>query len=60
MNSVENPVEKGPKSSDPLENKAGIEDWSGDDKGGKSGREERKKKKDPKDPLDDRSGMEDW
>lgn len=58
MNSVENPVEARPVSDDPLDNKAGTEDWVGEDRGGQRGRAEKKKK--GGDPLDERNGMEDW
>ena len=45
------------KSSDPLDGKSGMEDWSGDDKGGKGVEKNRKKSKDP---LDGVNGTEDW
>lgn len=48
----------GIKSSDPLENKGGMEDWSGDDRGGKNSK--RDKKSSGGDPLDRTSGTEDW
>jgi hypothetical protein len=58
VNTVENPGEKRPVSDDPLDNKAGTEDWTGDDRGGKAGRADQKRK--AGDPLDDRNGTEDW
>lgn len=48
----------GTKSSDPLENKGGMEDWTGDDRGGKNTK--RDKKSSGGDPLDRTSGTEDW
>ncbi len=46
------------KSSDPLDNKAGTEDWASEDKGGK--RIKKEKKSSGGDPLDSASGTEDW
>ncbi|MGV3625164.1 MAG: PEGA domain-containing protein [Archangium sp.] len=48
----------GGKSSDPLDNKGGTEDWAGEDRGGKNSR--REKKSSGGDPLDRTSGTEDW
>lgn len=45
------------RTGDPLEGKAGTEDWSGDDRGG---RNSSRTKKTGGDPLDGRSGTEDW
>lgn len=59
VNSIESPRRTGPRSDDPLDNKAGIEDWIGDDRGGKATRSERNRKEGG-DPLDGRTGMEDW
>lgn len=60
VNSLDAPQEA-TSSSDPLDRKAGIEDWTADDRGGKAGRaEKRKQKKGPGDPLEEKSGMEDW
>lgn len=59
VNLAENGVpEASGKSSDPLDGKNGMEDWGGEDKGGRnSGTKNRKKSNDP---LDSRSGTEDW
>ncbi len=48
------------KSSDPLDNNQGIEDWNAEDKGGARTTSEKKKKKKAGDPLDGVSGTEDW
>ncbi|MCY1015411.1 PEGA domain-containing protein [Pyxidicoccus sp. MSG2] len=50
--------EKVSKSSDPLDNRGGTEDWSAEDRGGKTKAAEKKKKDD--DPLNEVSGTEDW
>jgi hypothetical protein len=50
--------EKATRSSDPLDNRGGTEDWSAEDRGGKTKASEKKKKAD--DPLDGVSGTEDW
>jgi hypothetical protein len=44
------------RRGDPLEQKAGTEEWNGDDKGGRNLR----KKNKSGDPLDHASGTEDW
>lgn len=55
LNSVDGPKETASKSRDPLENREGVEDWSGEDRGGKvQGR------KNKGDPLEGVNGMEDW
>ena len=46
------------KSSDPLDNKGGTEDWNSEDKGGVRTSKEKKKK--GGDPLDRMNGTEDW
>jgi hypothetical protein len=46
------------RSSDPLDNRGGTEDWGAEDRGGKTKASEKKKKGD--DPLDGVSGTEDW
>lgn len=51
--------EKVSRSADPLDNKAGTEDWSGDDRGGRNSSRD-KKNKGKGDPLDSASGTEDW
>jgi hypothetical protein len=48
--------EKVSRTGDPLDNRHGMEDWSGEDKGGKN----TKKKKSGSDPLDGVNGTEDW
>ncbi|WP_164015027.1 PEGA domain-containing protein [Pyxidicoccus trucidator] len=50
--------EKVTRSSDPLDNRGGTEDWSAEDRGGRTKASEKKKKAD--DPLDGVSGTEDW
>lgn len=49
---------KGKVRGDPLDYKSGMEEWSGDDTGGKRTRKEKKDK--GGDPLDKQSGTEDW
>ncbi|MBF5044887.1 PEGA domain-containing protein [Aggregicoccus sp. 17bor-14] len=46
------------QSSDPLDHTQGTEEWSGEDRGGKSRQAEKKRK--ATDPLDTVSGTEDW
>ncbi len=46
------------KSSDPLENRHGMEEWNGEDEGGRR-RVTEKRSKDG-DPLDRVNGTEDW
>jgi hypothetical protein len=46
------------RSSDPLDNRAGTEDWSADDRGGRNTRREKNSK--GGDPLDSASGTDDW
>ncbi|MBL9038245.1 MAG: PEGA domain-containing protein, partial [Archangium sp.] len=46
------------RSSDPLDGKGGMEDWSSEDRGGRS--TARDKKKRSGDPLDGTQGTEDW
>jgi hypothetical protein len=50
--------EKVTRSSDPLDTRGGTEDWSAEDRGGRTKAAEKKKKTD--DPLDAVSGTEDW
>ncbi len=57
INGAEN-TEKVSRSGDPLDRKAGTEDWSGEDKGGRS--QSKQKQKKSRDPLDGVSGTEDW
>ena len=58
LNSGETGAEKGGRSSDPLDNKAGTEDWNSEDRGGKNVSREKKSK--GGDPLDNANGTEDW
>ncbi len=51
-------TEKVSRSGDPLDRKAGTEEWNGDDKGGRGQTKQKQKKS--KDPLDGVSGTEDW
>lgn len=46
------------KAADPLENRHGMEEWNGEDQGGRSRQVSEKKKKG--DPLDGVNGTEDW
>ncbi|MFZ5441628.1 MAG: PEGA domain-containing protein [Myxococcota bacterium] len=47
------------RTADPLDGKAGTEDWSSDDRGGRNTSRD-KKNKNKGDPLDGTSGTEDW
>jgi len=58
VNSGESPGDKVTRSSDPLDNKAGTEEWQGEDRGGKNTNRDKKSK--GGDPLDNASGTEDW
>lgn len=61
VNQMVNTAEAGEKvvrSSDPLEGRKGTEDWSAEDKGGRSRQSD--KKRSGKDPLDGVSGTEEW
>jgi hypothetical protein len=51
--------EKKTKSSDPLDNRHGMEDWNAEDQGGRRSVSESKSKR-KGDPLDTVSGTEDW
>ncbi len=51
--------EKMTRSSDPLDSRGGTEDWSAEDRGGRTKASETKKKKGD-DPLEGVSGTEDW
>lgn len=55
FNSIGKAKETASRSSDPLENTSGTEDWSSDDRGGRN-----ENKRSNGDPLDGISGMEDW
>jgi hypothetical protein len=50
--------EKKVKAADPLENRHGMEEWNGEDQGGRSRQTTEKKK--ASDPLDGVNGTEDW
>ncbi|MBU8894965.1 PEGA domain-containing protein [Corallococcus sp. H22C18031201] len=61
VNQMVNTVEGGEKvvrSSDPLDGRAGTEDWGAEDRGGRTRQSE--KKRSGKDPLDGVSGTEEW
>ena len=58
INSGESSDSKVTRSADPLDNKAGTEDWQGEDRGGKNVNRDKKSK--GGDPLDTASGTEDW
>ena len=58
LNSGESGESKVSRNGDPLDTKAGTEDWSGDDSGGRN--RAREKKNPSGDPLNSRSGTEDW
>lgn len=46
------------RSSDPLDNRGGTEEWNSEDRGGRT--QQRDKKKKGNDPLDGVNGTEDW
>ncbi len=50
--------EKVSRSADPLDNKHGMEEWQGEDRGGRNITREKKSK--GGDPLDNQNGTEDW
>ena len=58
VNSGESTSDKVTRSSDQLDNKAGTEEWQGDDRGGKNVNRDKKAK--GGDPLDSASGTDDW
>jgi hypothetical protein len=58
INASDGGGEKRVRSSDPLENSHGMEDWNAEDKGGK--RRQQEKKSRGGDPLDGVNGTEDW
>ncbi|PTL80454.1 PEGA domain-containing protein [Vitiosangium sp. GDMCC 1.1324] len=58
LNNADGGAEKRVKSSDPLENAHGMDEWNGEDKGGKRRTQEKKAKKG--DPLEGVNGTEDW
>ncbi len=58
INTAEGGTEHQSSSSDPLENRHGMDDWNAEDKGGRT--TNRNKKAKGGDPLDSQSGMEDW
>ncbi|WP_342380887.1 PEGA domain-containing protein [Myxococcus stipitatus] len=59
INVSEGGAEKVVRSSDPLDNRGGTEDWGAEDRGGRT-RAQEKKKKAGDDPLEGVSGTEDW
>jgi hypothetical protein len=58
VNNAEGGGEKAVKSSDPLDNSHGTDEWNGEDRGGKRRVQEKKSKKG--DPLEGVNGTEDW
>ena len=58
LNAGESGSEKVSRSSDPLDNKHGMEEWQGEDRGGKNTNRDKKSK--GGDPLDNSNGTEDW
>ena len=58
INNAEGSGEKVTRSADPLDNRAGTEDWNSEDRGGRT--QQREKKKKGNDPLDGVNGTEDW
>lgn len=58
VNAVDLARDRPKQVADPLDGKAGTEEWSGEDRGGKNTAAERSASK--RDPLDNVSGTEDW
>ena len=58
LNNADGGAEKRVKSSDPLENSHGTDEWNGEDRGGQRRSKEKKAKKG--DPLEGVNGTEDW
>lgn len=58
LNAADANTEKVTRSSDPLDNRHGMEDWSGEDRGGRNTKREKNSK--GGDPLDSTSGTDDW
>ncbi|WNG45707.1 PEGA domain-containing protein [Archangium minus] len=58
MNNADGGSEKKVKSSDPLENSHGMDEWNAEDRGGKRRSQEKKSK--GGDPLEAVNGTEDW
>ncbi len=58
LNTADGGGEKVVKSSDPLENSHGTDEWNGEDRGGKRRTQEKKSK--GGDPLESVNGTEDW
>ena len=58
LNNAEGGAEKKVKASDPLENCHGMDEWNGEDQGGKRRSQEKKTKEG--DPLEGVNGTEDW
>jgi hypothetical protein len=58
LNTADGGGEKAVKSSDPLENSHGTDEWNGEDRGGKRRAQEKKAK--GGDPLEGVNGTEDW
>ncbi len=58
VNNAEAPVERVVQSTDPLDRKAGMEEWNQEDRGGRTSTKERKRK--GGDPLDSVDGTDSW
>ncbi|HEY0093794.1 MAG TPA: PEGA domain-containing protein, partial [Archangium sp.] len=58
LNNAEGGAEQRVKASDPLENRHGMDEWNGEDRGGKRRTQEKKTK--GGDPLEGVNGTEDW
>ncbi|MFO0593824.1 MAG: PEGA domain-containing protein [Myxococcaceae bacterium] len=58
LNSSDSGNKETVKSSDPLDNRSGMEEWRGEDKGGKNTRRDKNSK--GGDPLDNSNGTDDW
>jgi hypothetical protein len=58
INASEGGAEKKVKSSDPLDNSHGMDEWNAEDQGGKRRQQEQKRK--GGDPLEGVNGTEDW
>lgn len=58
LNTGEGGESSAAKSADPLDNRSGMEDWRGEDRGGKNTKRDKNSK--GGDPLDNHSGTDDW
>jgi hypothetical protein len=60
VNNSEGGGERVVRSTDPLDNSHGMEEWNAEDRGGQRNAKEKKTKGKEKDPLDTVSGTEEW